>query len=72
MDEIVVQRPRTEGGRRLYLWGRDAGVAYSDRDLVEQLRQVGLDETAAEGLVDGDSAAIVWEDGAPYEYGGAV
>jgi hypothetical protein len=35
-----------------------------DRDLIEFLRQAGIDETDAEAMVDGDSPEIAWQ-GAP-------
>ncbi|MFE3525708.1 hypothetical protein ACFXOD_29605 [Streptomyces sp. NPDC059161] len=67
MDEvtITVHRPRaTGGGRHVTALGQDIGVAHSDRDLVELLRQAGLEESDAEAMVDGDSRDIEWQ-GAP-------
>lgn len=61
---IIVHRPRETGGRHVTVHGHDIGLAHSDHDLVEFLRQAGIDETDAEAMVDGDSPEITWQ-GAP-------
>ncbi|MFD9564329.1 hypothetical protein [Streptomyces sp. NPDC059994] len=48
--------------------GQIIGLAYSDRDLVEFLRQAGIDETTAEDMVAGDSAMIEWRGGQAHQY----
>lgn len=65
---IVVHRPRGTGGRRVTVRGQIIGLAFSDRDLVEFLRQTGLDETTAEDMVTGDSAMIEWRGGRAHHY----
>ncbi|MFD9561748.1 hypothetical protein [Streptomyces sp. NPDC059994] len=65
---IVVHRPRGTGGRRVTVRGQIIGLAHNDRDLVEFLRQSGLDETTAEDMVAGDSAMIEWRGGRPHQY----
>ncbi|MFE9406826.1 hypothetical protein ACFYNY_34525 [Streptomyces sp. NPDC006530] len=66
---IIVHRPRPAGGRHVTVLGQDVGVAHSDRDVIEFLRQSGLDETDAEAMVDGDSPEIEWQGAAAHEYG---
>ncbi|MGW2866241.1 hypothetical protein [Streptomyces sp. NPDC001205] len=65
---IIVHRPRERGGRHVTIHGRPIGLAHSDRDLKEFLRQSGLDETDAEAMVDGDSPEIEWRGGQPHQY----
>jgi hypothetical protein len=65
---IIVHRPRATGGRHVTVFGHDVGLAHSDRDLVEFLRQSGLDETDAEAMVDGDSPEIEWQGAPAHEY----
>jgi hypothetical protein len=65
---IVVHRPLGTGGRRVTVRGQIIGLAHSDRDLVEFLRQAGLDETTAEDMVAGDSVMIEWRGGRPHLY----
>ncbi|GHA51398.1 hypothetical protein GCM10010329_86550 [Streptomyces spiroverticillatus] len=62
---VVVHRPRGTGGRRVTVNEQIIGVAYTDRDLAEFLRQVGLD---GEYLVDSDSPMIEWRGGNPHDY----
>lgn len=64
----VVHRPSPTGGRRVTVRGTIVGLAHSDRDLVEFLRQSGVEETDAEDLVHGDSNLIKWRGGRPREY----
>ncbi|MFF4185134.1 hypothetical protein ACFYZ9_18225 [Streptomyces sp. NPDC001691] len=66
---IVVHRPLARGGRRVYVLGQDTGIAYSDRHLIEFLRQSGIDATDAEAMVDGDSPEIAWQGAPAHEYG---
>ncbi|WP_438297880.1 hypothetical protein [Streptomyces sp. HUAS TT7] len=66
---IVVHRSRGTGGRRVTIRGKIIGLAFNDRDLVEFLRQSGLDETDAEQLVDSDSQMIEWRGGDRHHYG---
>ncbi|WP_371648077.1 MULTISPECIES: hypothetical protein [unclassified Streptomyces] len=70
MDQapIVVHRPRGSGGRRVTVRGQIIGLAHSDRDLVEFLRQSGLDETSAEDMVAGNSVMIEWRGGRAHHY----
>ncbi|WP_329460869.1 hypothetical protein [Streptomyces sp. NBC_01431] len=68
---IVVHRPLARGGRHVYVLGQDTGVAYSDRDLVEFLRQSGIDENDAAAMVDGESPEIEWRGGRPHRYAAA-
>ncbi|MEV6548025.1 hypothetical protein AB0M57_04855 [Streptomyces sp. NPDC051597] len=65
---IVVHRPRGTGGRRVTVRGQIIGLAHSDRDLVEFLRQAGIDETTAEDMVAGDSQLIEWRGGRAHQY----
>ncbi|WP_329404388.1 hypothetical protein [Streptomyces melanogenes] len=65
---IVVHRPRGSGGRRVTVRGQIIGLAHCDRDLVEFLRQSGLDETSAEDMVAGNSALIEWRGGRAHHY----
>ena len=62
---VVVHRPRGSGGRRVTIRDQIIGVAYTDRDLAEFLREVGLD---GEYLVDSDSPMIEWRGGNPHQY----
>ncbi|MFI1106331.1 hypothetical protein [Streptomyces melanogenes] len=48
--------------------GEIVGLAHSDRDLVEFLRQSGLDETSAEDMVAGNSPLIEWRGGRAHRY----
>uniref|UniRef100_A0AAU2UW86 Uncharacterized protein n=1 Tax=Streptomyces sp. NBC_00003 TaxID=2903608 RepID=A0AAU2UW86_9ACTN len=65
---IIVHRPRETGGRHVTVHGQDIGLAHSDGDLKEFLRQSGLDETDTEAMVDGDSPEIEWRGGRPHQY----
>lgn len=65
---IVVHRPRGSGGRRVTVRGTIIGLAYSDRDLIEFLRQAGIDETTAETMVAADSSMIEWRGGRAHHY----
>ncbi|MEU6048925.1 hypothetical protein ABZ829_00615 [Streptomyces xanthochromogenes] len=66
---IIVHRPRPTGARHVTVLGQDIGVAHSDRDLIEFLRQTGLDESDAEAMVDGHSPEIEWIGTPAHEYG---
>ena len=66
---IIVHRPRPAGGRHVTVLGQGTGVAHSDRDLIEFLRQSGLDETDAEAMVDGDSTEIELVGAPAHRYG---
>ncbi|MFK8905937.1 hypothetical protein [Streptomyces sp. YS-3] len=66
---IVVHRPLARGGRRVTVLGQDIGVVRSDRDLVEFLRQTGIEETDAEAMVGGGSPEIEWLGAPAHEYG---
>ncbi|MFG2144144.1 hypothetical protein ACGFRG_08080 [Streptomyces sp. NPDC048696] len=68
---IIVHRPRGTGGRRVTVRGQIIGLAHSDRDLIEFLRQSGLDETTAEEMVGSNSAMIEWRGGRPHDYAAA-
>lgn len=65
---IVVHRPLGTGGRRVTAGSQMLGLAFSDRDLAEFLRQAGIDETTAEDMVAGDSQMIEWRGGRPHQY----
>lgn len=65
---IVVHRPLSTGGRRITASTQMLGLAHSDRDLVEFLRQAGIDETTAEDMVAGDSPLIEWQGGRSHQY----
>ncbi|MEV8523109.1 hypothetical protein AB0451_02975 [Streptomyces sp. NPDC052000] len=65
---IVVHRPLGTGGRRVTAGAQVLGLAHSDRDLVEFLRQAGIDETTAEDMVAGDSQLIEWRGGDAHRY----
>lgn len=65
---IVVHRPLGTGGRRVTARSQMLGLAHSDRDLAEFLRQAGIDETTAEDMVAGDSPLIEWRGGGPHQY----
>lgn len=62
---IVVHRISAAGGRQVTARDRNMGLAHSDRDLLEFLRQAGLAD--AEDLLD-DAAWIEWVGGNPHEY----
>ncbi|MFE4860485.1 hypothetical protein [Streptomyces sp. NPDC056670] len=68
---IIVHRPLGRGGRHVSALGQDIGVAYSDLDVIEFLRQSGIDETDAEAMVDGDSPEIEWQGAPAHQYGAA-
>ncbi|MFG2440922.1 hypothetical protein [Streptomyces sp. NPDC048508] len=63
---VVVGRPAGNGGRRVTIRARSAGLAHSDADLVEFLRRAGLSD--AEDLLD-DPAWVHWQEGPPHTYG---
>lgn len=67
---ITVHRISPSGGRRVTIRVRGVdtvlGVAYSDRDVAEFLRRLGVPDP--EDLVLGDSAAIWWLTDAPHVY----
>ncbi|GGL62709.1 hypothetical protein GCM10010129_02880 [Streptomyces fumigatiscleroticus] len=65
---IVVHPPLGSGGRRVTVRGEIVGLAYSDRDVVEFLRRVGLEE--AEGLLD-DPGWVKWKGGRAHVYDAA-
>ena len=65
---IVVHPPLGSGGRRVTVRGEIVGLAYSDRDVVEFLRRVGLPE--GERLLD-DSAWVKWVGGRAHVYDAA-
>ncbi|MFJ8313394.1 MULTISPECIES: hypothetical protein [unclassified Streptomyces] len=54
--------PRETGGRHVTVHGPDIGLAHSD--LMEFLRQAGIDEPDAEAMVDSNSPEFAWH-GAP-------
>lgn len=57
---IVVHPPTPDGGRRVTVRGADAGVARSDRELVELLCRAGLG--AADVALD-DPHLVEWRGG---------
>ncbi|MGP3686517.1 hypothetical protein ACTVZO_17725 [Streptomyces sp. IBSNAI002] len=67
---VTVHRISSSGGRRVTIRVRGIdtvlGLAYSDRDLVEFLRRLGIPDP--EDLVRGDSPAIGWQGGQPHVY----
>ncbi|KIX73212.1 hypothetical protein SF23_18205 [Streptomyces sp. MBRL 10] len=67
---VVVHRISSSGGRRVTIRVRGVdtvlGLAYSDRDLAEFLRRLGVPDP--EDLVGGDSPAISWQGGQPHVY----
>ncbi|WP_329467419.1 hypothetical protein [Streptomyces sp. NBC_01431] len=65
---IVVHRPLGTGGRRVTVDAHVLGLAHSECDLIEFLRQAGIDETTAEDMVAGDSPLIEWRGGRPHWY----
>ncbi|MBL3808493.1 hypothetical protein ACFWDF_30625 [Streptomyces diastaticus] len=66
MAPIVLHAPRGTGGRRMTIRGEIIGVAYSDADVVEFLRQAGLPD--GERLLD-DPGWVEWRGGPAREYG---
>ncbi|MFE7356582.1 hypothetical protein ACFU8Q_26265 [Streptomyces sp. NPDC057543] len=63
---IVVHRPAPgTGGRAVTINGGLAGLAHSDRDLIDFLRQAGVYD--AEHLLD-DPTWIEWRDGRAHCY----
>ncbi len=50
------------------IWGRIAGAAYSDRDLVELLRIAGVPDPE-EMVAAGPSPYVEWRDAEPHDYG---
>ncbi|MEU7066871.1 hypothetical protein [Streptomyces sp. NPDC046161] len=67
---ILVHRISPSGGRRVVIRIRGIdtvlGIAYSDADLIEFLRRIGVDDP--EAIVLGDSPSIAWQGGRPHEY----
>ncbi|MBA4866731.1 hypothetical protein H1V43_36635 [Streptomyces sp. PSKA54] len=64
---VIVHPPLHGGGRRVTVQGKDLGVAHSDRQLLEFLRQAGLPE--AEDLID-DPEWVKWDGRPAHIYGG--
>ncbi|MFE6158503.1 hypothetical protein ACFQ7F_06225 [Streptomyces sp. NPDC056486] len=62
---VVVHPPLGTGGRRVTVRGEILGLAHSDADVVEFLRQAGLSD--AEGLLD-DMAWVKWRGGSAHHY----
>ncbi|MFD5027030.1 hypothetical protein [Streptomyces sp. NPDC058373] len=62
---IVLHAPRGSGGRRMTIRGEIIGVAYSDADVVEFLRQSGLPD--GERLLD-DPGWVEWRGGPAHDY----
>ncbi|MEU5958456.1 hypothetical protein [Streptomyces sp. NPDC047525] len=62
---VVVHPPSGTGGRRVTVRGQIFGLAHSDADVVEFLRQAGLPD--AEGLLD-DPAWVMWRGGRAHQY----
>ncbi|GGV37409.1 hypothetical protein GCM10010277_23900 [Streptomyces longisporoflavus] len=62
---VTVHPPLGTGGRRVTVGGEILGLAYSDADVVEFLRRIGLPE--AEGLLD-DSGWVKWRGGHAHHY----
>ncbi|MFF3458568.1 hypothetical protein ACFYXH_30465 [Streptomyces sp. NPDC002730] len=62
---IVVHRISATGGRRVTVRDQNMGLAHSDRDLLEFLRQAGLPD--AEDLLD-DPTWVEWVGGGAHEY----
>ncbi|MEU7377655.1 hypothetical protein [Streptomyces albidoflavus] len=67
MAPIVLHAPRGTGGRRMTIRGEIIGVAYSDADVVEFLRQAGLPD-GEDGLLD-DPGWVEWRGAPAHEYG---
>ncbi|MFJ8208075.1 hypothetical protein [Streptomyces sp. NPDC096033] len=67
---ILVHRISPSGGRRVVIRIRGIdtvlGVAYSDADLIEFLRRLGLPDP--DELVLGDTEIIAWQGGRPHVY----
>ncbi|MFD7334861.1 hypothetical protein ACFV98_02510 [Streptomyces violascens] len=65
---IVVHRIQGEGGRRVTIRGRIQGAVYSDADLIEVLRVVGVPDP--DQVVDASSSPFLeWRDSPPHDYG---
>ncbi|NUV27263.1 hypothetical protein G6W59_02690 [Streptomyces odorifer] len=62
----MLHAPRGTGGRRMTIRGEIIGMAYSDEDVVEFLRQAGLPE--GERLLD-DPGRVKWRGGPAHEHG---
>ncbi|MFF3243077.1 hypothetical protein ACFYWY_04885 [Streptomyces sp. NPDC002870] len=62
---IVVHRISPTGGRRITVRDQIMGLAHSERDLLEFLRQAGLPD--AEDLLD-DPTWVEWVGGRAHEY----
>ncbi|MGI5399328.1 hypothetical protein ACQEVG_07745 [Streptomyces sp. CA-135486] len=62
---IVVHRIPPTGGRRVTVRDQIMGLAHSDRDLLEFLRQAGLPD--ADDLPD-DPTRVEWVGGRAHEY----
>lgn len=65
---IVVHQPSATGGRRVTARGQILGLAYSDRDLIEFLRQAGIED--AEPLLD-QPEWVEWRGGRAHQYAAA-
>ncbi|MFH8485877.1 hypothetical protein [Streptomyces longisporoflavus] len=62
---VTVHPPLGTGGRRVTVEGEILGLAYSDADVVEFLRRIGLPE--AEGLLD-EPGWVKWRGGHAHHY----
>ena len=68
---VAVHPPLGTGGRRVTVHGEILGLAHSDADVVEFLRQAGLSD--AEGVPDveellDDPAWVKWQGGRAHHY----
>ncbi|MFE9413905.1 hypothetical protein ACFYN0_34745 [Streptomyces sp. NPDC006704] len=62
-----MHRIQGEGGRRVTVRGTIQGIVYSDRDLIEVLRIVGVPDP--EDTVTTPSPLLEWRTSAPHDYG---
>ncbi|MFI6686676.1 hypothetical protein [Streptomyces sp. NPDC050485] len=65
---IVVHRIQGVGGRRVTVRGRIQGAVYSDADLIEVLRLLGVPDPD-QVVADASSAFLEWRDSPPHDYG---
>ncbi|MEU6664200.1 hypothetical protein [Streptomyces sp. NPDC046821] len=63
---VTVYPPRSDGGRRVTIRGKDVGTAYNLLDVLEFLRAKGLPE--ADTTID-DPALIDWHGAGPDYWG---